>query len=114
MKVRVFYNVRPLGWFKIGAITLFPFIFVSLPKDHADKTKILAHEFIHIQQVLKIGWFKFYLSYLLCYTQQMIKHGKHSIAYYTIPYEIEAYRGQDAVDIPESLSQQGYWEVPKA
>jgi hypothetical protein len=76
MKVRVFYNVRPLGWFKIGAITLFPFIFISLPKDHADKTKMLAHEFVHIQQVLKSGWIKFYASYLYLYLRQFLKHGR--------------------------------------
>ena len=111
MKVRVFYNVRPLGWFKIGAITLFPFIFIALPKDHADKTKMLAHEFVHIQQVLKSGWIKFYASYLYLYLRQFLKHGTHSMAYYTIPYEVEAYKGQDIVDVPESLINTGVWEV---
>jgi hypothetical protein len=33
------------------------------------------------------------------------------MAYYTIPYEVEAYKGQDIVDVPESLINTGVWEV---
>ena len=97
MKVRVLYNIRFLLKFNIGAITIYPFIFVAETKAIADKTPVLSHEMIHVQQVLKHGWLGFYLTYLWYYLKGLWAYKSHSKAYMNNPYEVEAYRGQNLV-----------------
>ena len=46
---------------KAQAITLYPFIFY---KSKQAKLDYQAHEFIHVEQIRRLGWFKFYASYL--------------------------------------------------
>jgi hypothetical protein len=44
------------------AITISPFVFI-LPK-YAKNKAILAHEQVHLDQIKKAGWFKWYWKYL--------------------------------------------------
>ena len=44
------------------AITIAPFVFIL--KKYADNNAVLAHEMVHIQQVARAGWWKFYLKYI--------------------------------------------------
>lgn len=50
----------------IGGITIYPFIFYNTNtyKYKNDFEDLQKHEMAHIAQVERLGWFKFYLSYL--------------------------------------------------
>ena len=54
----------------------------------------LCHEMIHVRQIRKVGWFSFYISYLLYYFAGLLRYGDHGAAYYNIPYESEAFNKQ--------------------
>lgn len=68
----------------IGAITLYPFIFYNTNTiNYKENFKTLQkHEMVHVEQVKKIGFFKFYFTYLF---------GKKD------EYEKEAYRKEHDV-----------------
>ena len=74
----------------VGAITISPFIFFKDPLKNVGLT-ILKHELIHYHQCKTKGWIKFYTLYLFYYFVQLSKHLDHSKAYFSIPFEIEAY-----------------------
>jgi hypothetical protein len=44
------------------AITISPFVFI-LPK-YAENEAILAHEQVHLDQIKRTGWFKWYWKYI--------------------------------------------------
>jgi hypothetical protein len=95
-------NIRHIkdSWIpkKLGvtAITIFPFIFYAESKPSYETQ---AHEMIHIEQVRKIGWIRFYLSYLLFYIAFRLMtfdhKDSHDKSYYSIPYEAEAYHNHN-------------------
>lgn len=75
---------------------MYPYIFFALTKDQMMSypkrswspnysEKLYRHEWIHVEQVRRMGWFKFYATYLF----RMI--GKNR---FTHPYEKEAYGRQ--------------------
>jgi hypothetical protein len=73
----------------IAAITLYPFIFYNT--NHrlykTDLDTLRAHEMVHIEQVERLGWFKFYASYVWKNRPQWlggVKYGEGK-------YEREAY-----------------------
>jgi len=75
------------NWFlkdSIAGITLYPFIFYNKNhKFYKDHFKTLQrHEFIHVDQVYKMGWLKFYFSYVF------VRGFKEKV-------EREAYEGQN-------------------
>jgi hypothetical protein len=78
MKIREIHCKR---WFlgdKVDGITLYPFIFYrGQPADWLRK-----HEWVHVMQVRRHGWLKFYVMYL--YYQVRFGYEKN-------PFEIEAY-----------------------
>ena len=81
MKIRVVYNFilfRKWGW--IGGMVLYPFILFKRKKEEISDT-IFRHEMEHIYQVRRIGWFKYYLTYLW----YAMRH-----KYEDIPYEVQA------------------------
>lgn len=70
MKIRRVYN----NWFaqllNVGAITLYPFILysqskLSLKARDEYLTALFKHEYIHIEQVRRLGWFTFYFLYII-------------------------------------------------
>jgi len=90
MKIRRKYN----HWFpqliNVGAITLYPFILYSRSKPYlsarSDYLKALfKHEYIHIEQVRRMGWFRFYFLYII----ESIRNG-----YEDNKYEVEAHNRQ--------------------
>lgn len=81
-------------------ITLYPFIFLMDDAETAEKNHILSHEYIHIQQVRSMGWFKFYISYVWFYIQNRRSGMAPDLAYRAIPYEAEAYKNQYTVTAP--------------
>ena len=66
--------VREVIWpilFKVidaQAITLYPFIFYE---SEQARRKYQAHEFVHVEQVRRLGWLRFYAEYLY----QNIRYG---------------------------------------
>ena len=85
-----FVGVR---WLHVNAITLYPFIIVrsSVKRDE----RVRRHELIHIWQVRKVGWFRFYLTYL----RDAMRH-----TYREIPAEVEAYaHDKDPKYLPTQL-----------
>jgi hypothetical protein len=57
---------------------------------------VIAHEHVHVEQIEKIGWWKFYYSYLLEYVKNRFKGLNHNQAYMEISYEKDAYFRQNA------------------
>ena len=76
---------------KVDAITIYPFIFYYMK---FPSKELMQHEMIHIDQVRKLGWFKFYFKYLLEYITLYRQYKNQSIAYFNISYEKEAYSKQ--------------------
>lgn len=93
MKVKQIFDSKFARLLKVEAITIYPFIFFSKPQNEVLKHTI-RHELIHTKQVEQVGWFRFYLSYLLYYLAERVQGRDHDAAYYRIPYEREAYEHQ--------------------
>lgn len=81
----------PFGRFT--AITLYPFIFVRLPVSEPT----LRHELIHVWQVQREGWLRFYVTYVWQWLALRIP-------YRSLPAEVEAYANdEDAGFLPANL-----------
>lgn len=80
MKIKPVYRFLPIRWSWIGGITIYPFILFKRSREEITD-KLFRHELEHIYQVERLGWFKFYASYLW----QNIRVG-----YKKNKYEIEA------------------------
>lgn len=89
--------IPPKGYL---AITMFGTIYINKKnKEYWDrysayyKEETMIHEGIHLKQAQNDGsWFKFYCKYLWWWIKAMFLSGfKNSIAYYCIPYEVEAF-----------------------
>lgn len=63
MKIRPVYRWLPLRWSWIGGITIYPFIFFKRTREEVTD-RLFRHEMEHIYQVERLGWFRFYLTYL--------------------------------------------------
>ncbi len=100
MKIRLIRNSRLAKLIKVDGIVLYPFIFCSAIKP---SVKIINHELIHIQQVKRVGFIRFYFTYLKEYIQFRGKGFNHSDAYFAISYEVEAYTHQN------DLTYSGLW-----
>ena len=91
MKIRRKYNNWIPQLLRVGAITLYPFILYKRSKTDLKRTpdylkSVFKHEYIHIEQVRRLGWFKFYFLYLI----ESAKNG-----YRQNKYEVEAYDRQN-------------------
>ena len=89
----VIYNDRFLKFFRIGGITLYPFIF--LRNKYKNNKKILNHEKIHIEQQKELLIIGFYIWYLLEWIVRIFMKGN---AYRNIRFEKEAYSNADDLD----------------
>lgn len=90
MKIRRCYNNWIPLILRVGAITLYPFILYKRDKQFLKDRpgylkELFKHEYIHIEQVRRMGWFKFYFLYLV----ESAKNG-----YEKNKYEIEAHDRQ--------------------
>jgi hypothetical protein len=89
MKIREKYNCQWLrildrGGLTVAGITIYPFIFYRKPKNQVSD-RLRRHEMVHIAQVRRDGWLRFYFNYLRESTRVPYSH---------ISYEKEAYRKQ--------------------
>ncbi len=90
MKIRRKYNHWIPQLFNVGAITLYPYILFArsvqgIKTYRKNPEHLFKHEYIHIEQVRKLGWFKFYFTYII----ESFKKD-----YLDISYEVEAYARQ--------------------
>jgi hypothetical protein len=65
MKIRPIFGFWPLRFAGIKAITLYPFIFFRYSSLYylMYDPNVLKHEMIHVEQIRRVGFFKFYLTY---------------------------------------------------
>lgn len=79
MKLRIIYGTRLVrkGY---SAWVLYPFMFFRDKKEDVDD-RLFRHEMEHVYQVMREGWWTFYIKYLW----RLAKHG-----YMDNPYEQEA------------------------
>ena len=87
MKTRIIHNCAWLRVFGIDGITFYPFVFVR-------HDGIIPHELIHVEQVKRTGFVRFYLSYVLEFFAHWISCGDRNRAYRSISWEREAYGGK--------------------
>ena len=77
----------------IGAITIWPFVIYRYKKEDVDE-KLLNHEAIHIRQQEELWVIGFYILYVYYWLKNFLYYQHSGIAYYNIPFEIEAYKNQ--------------------
>lgn len=97
-EITIKYGIIPPGDFL--AITWFGKMYINKKNkvywescSEAYRTRVINHETIHLKQAQREGsWTKFYAKYLWAWIKAMFLCGfKNSIAYYSIPYEVEAH-----------------------
>lgn len=71
-------------------MAIFPFLFIRDEKLKSDEV-LINHERIHFKQQLELFILPFYLFYLLHYLFNLIVYKNHSLAYFNICFEREAY-----------------------
>lgn len=102
-RVRLIFRSAIPRLFGARAITLYPFVFFEQTREEALRTRVLHHEWLHILQVRRKGFFGFYLGYV----GEFFRHYRHernwNKAYRLISYERDAYAKQDSFDLPENL-----------
>lgn len=84
-------NVKPLRWFGLNGIVLWPFVLYADKDPHP---LIQNHEAIHMAQIKRVGVMKFYAVYLGEYARGRLAGLNHNEAYLNISFEQEAYNNQ--------------------
>lgn len=88
MKLRIKYGHWLPRKLDVAAITLFPWIFFA---EDVPDPRTISHELVHVEQIERVGFFRFYVSYLVIYFGFRIYGWSHDAAYMGIPHETEAY-----------------------
>ena len=91
MKVKHVKNHWLPKLLKVQAITIYPFIFYY---NKIPSRILMQHEMIHIDQVRKHGWLKFYITYFLEFFKLYLRYKDWDKAYFSISYEKEAYANE--------------------
>ncbi len=76
------------------AITLYPYVFCRSSEEESIKYNVVQHEMVHVEQVRKLGRFRFYWEYLKEYFRLRLVGHSHDIAYISSRFEQEAYSRQ--------------------
>ena len=87
------YNSFIPKLFKASAITLGSHIFYVQAQNQIT-ARLRSHEMVHIEQYQKDGFWGFLYTYLKTYFKLRFQGKSHIIAYYSIPYEQEAYANE--------------------
>ena len=90
MKIKEHYNSFIPRIFKASAVTLGSHIFYGQAQNQVS-ARLRRHEMVHVEQYKKDGFFGFLYRYLKTYFKLRMQGKSHIIAYYSIPYEEEAY-----------------------
>ena len=81
-------------FFNLEGIVLWPFVFISKPKDKTSP-RILKHELTHVAQVRREGPLKFYAKYLYYIYKSRQQNGNFQNAFFYNEYEDEAYENEN-------------------
>lgn len=73
----------------VTAITLYPYVLFADREDDVEEW-LWNHEIAHVNQIIKWGRWRFYVSYLLYYFAARVAGHNHYDSYYLIPWEIDA------------------------
>jgi hypothetical protein len=81
-----------LVWHRLPAngMAIFPFIIVREAHMKTDPV-LVNHERIHFRQQLELLILPFYLLYFLNYLINLLRYRNHSLAYFNLVFEKEAY-----------------------
>jgi len=105
MKVKVIYNSKIPAmlsiFINIGAITLYPYI-IYRKKEEEIPEDTKRHEMIHIIQQKELWVIGFYILYVFYWLKNLLRGQSSDIAYYNIPFEIEAYKNQNDLEYLKS------------
>lgn len=86
MKIRHVHNSKFAKFIGYN-ITLYPFVlYAGVPSE-----RTVYHEMVHVEQVQRVGWLKFYILYVYYYLKNRVNGMDKMGAYINIPYEQEAY-----------------------
>ncbi len=108
-RIRVSKRIVPKGY---GAITLYPFIFVS--KEWMLKNKwIINHESIHLRQQKELLVVFFYLWYGIDFLIKLAKYRDWHLAYRNIIFEREAYANEHNLGYLKTRRLFGFWKYRK-
>lgn len=102
MRVRCHYNSWVAKVLRVQATTLYPFIFFAANREEALRRKIVEHEFVHVRQVRRLGWLRFYVSYVWEFCLHWMRTRSYIKAWLATSYEIEAYEAELKVILSES------------
>lgn len=90
MNLHEHYNSFLPKLFNASAITLSSHIFYVQARNQVS-ARLRSHEMVHFEQFQRDGLFGFLYTYLKTYFKYRIQGKSHMMAYYSIPYEAEAY-----------------------
>lgn len=76
--------------FKASALTFGTHVFYAQAQNQISH-RLRSHEMVHLEQYRKDGLFGFLYTYLKTYFKLRFQGKSHIVAYYSIPYEQEAY-----------------------
>jgi hypothetical protein len=91
-------------FFSVGAITLYPFVFVK----GEGSEKMINHERIHLAQQKELWILGFYVLYLLDWALNLAKGMSKKEAYRNIIFEKEAYENDDNLAYLETRVKMGW------
>jgi hypothetical protein len=94
LKPILVFNSRIAKLLKVSGIVLYPFVLFATDKQTAWVDRTYHHEMLHVEQVKRVGFFNFYISYVLFYLAFRMYGLKHFDAYLSIPWEEEAFAKQ--------------------
>ena len=103
MKIKIRYNHWLPRLLKIRGITLYPYICIKYSESISFKKRIIHHEWIHIIQVRRDGFFRFYFKWLIELLINFLKYKNYNKAYKNISYEAEACKKMFKIKIPKKL-----------
>ncbi len=109
MKVKLRWNSKLPKLLGVDAITLYPYIFFKDSPNELGSSILVRHEMEHVRQVRKLGWFKFYSSYLVDIVIGLFKYGNYGEAYEANKYEVEAYGRQTTPLTKAEIEELGNW-----
>ncbi len=101
MRIRFRYNSWLAWLLGVGAITLYPWVFVLYSKARTPLS-LIQHEFVHVRQVRALGWVQFYARYLWEYLVNLLRLRSRDAAYMAVSFEVEAYAKEDTEKLSDA------------
>ena len=106
------YDSSLTQFFKLEGIVLWPFVFISKPKDRVEP-RILKHELVHVDQGRREGPCKFYAKYIYYIYKSYRQYGNLDNAFFYNEYEDEAYENESKPLTDEEVSETN-WQGPRS